>query len=75
MRLRLLTDFAGVGFNIACGEVTERFTGEEAQRIIAAGYAVPATEDVIERAVAAPAPEHRTDDSPSGFLPKRRRKK
>jgi len=52
VRLRLLTDFAGVGFNLSRGEETERFTGAEAERLIAAGFAVPVSEPKIERAVA-----------------------
>jgi hypothetical protein len=59
MKLKMLTGMAGRDFALSPGEETERFTGAEAERIVAAGYAVPVAEPKIERAVAKPAREKR----------------
>lgn len=55
MKLKILVGMAGADFSLSPGDETDRFTGEEAQRIIAAGYAVPVAARAVERAVA-PAP-------------------
>lgn len=47
----MLTSIAGDGFAVHSGEETDRFSGEEAQRLIEAGAAVPVSEEKIERAV------------------------
>lgn len=59
MKIRMMTSVAGVDFVLAVGEVTTRFPEAEALRMIAAGYAVPVTEPVLERAVKKSAPERR----------------
>ena len=59
MKLQMLVSMAGADFALNAGEETERFTGAEATRIIAAGYAVPVAEPTIERAVKSPAKERR----------------
>ena len=59
MKLRMLVSLAGADFALSHGDVTERFGGAEASRLIAAGYAEPVTEDKVERAVARPAREKR----------------
>jgi len=59
MKLKMLTSMAGNDFTVNAGEVTERFDGDEAARLIEAGYAVPDDTQVVERAVKAPAKERR----------------
>ncbi|HYE49583.1 MAG TPA: hypothetical protein VEB20_08330 [Azospirillaceae bacterium] len=59
MKLKMLTSMSGADFTLAPGDETERFTGAEAGRLIAAGYAVPVTEPEVERAVKKPAKERR----------------
>lgn len=51
MKIQMLTSIAGVDFALAVGEETTRFPDPEALRMIAAGYAVPVAEPVLERAV------------------------
>jgi hypothetical protein len=63
MRLRMLTGIAGERFSVAPGEETERFSGDEATRLVAAGYAVPVSDEIVERAVKAIAPERRKGKS------------
>lgn len=55
----MLVHVAGVGFDLAPGDVTERFEGREAQSMLARGYAVPDDGERVERAVMAPPPEKR----------------
>ena len=63
MRLRMLTGIAGADFVVNPGEETERFSGDEATRLVAAGYAVPVSDEIVERAVKAIAPERRKGTS------------
>ena len=63
MRLRMLTSIAGDGYALHHGEKTERFSGDEAARLVAAGYAVPVSDEIAERAVKADAPERRKGKS------------
>jgi hypothetical protein len=63
MRLRMLTGIAGADFVVNPGEETERFSGDEATRLVAAGYAVPVSDEIVERAVRAIAPERRKGKS------------
>ena len=58
MKLKMLVSMAGVDFVVSAGETTERFDGDEAKRLLAAGYAV-AVEEKPERAVKAPPVEKR----------------
>lgn len=59
MRLRMLTGIAGADFVVNPGEDTERFSGDEASRLVAAGYAVPVSDEIVERAVKPVAAERR----------------
>lgn len=59
MKLKMLTSMAGADFALSANEETERFSGDEATRLIEAGYAVPVSEPKSERAVKQPAPEKR----------------
>ena len=59
MKLKMLTSMAGADFVLHVDEVTDRFDGDEAQRMIAAGYAVPVESVATEQAVAKPARERR----------------
>jgi hypothetical protein len=59
MRLRMLTGIAGADFVVNPGEETERFSGDEASRLVAAGYAVPVSDEIVERAVKPVAAERR----------------
>jgi len=52
MLIRMTTSVAGAGFDLHPGDETDRFSAEEARRLIAADYAVPVAEPQIERAVA-----------------------
>ena len=57
MKLRALVSLTG-GMILQPGDVFDA-PGEEASRLIAAGYAVPEHKDLTERAVAISAPETR----------------
>lgn len=59
MRLRMLTSIAGEGFALYPGDETERFSGDEATRLVAAGFAVPVSDEIVERTVKPAAPERR----------------
>ena len=61
MKLRMLVHVAGAGFDLAPGDVTERFSGEEARRLIVSGAAVAeGIAEPVETAVrSAPARETR----------------
>jgi hypothetical protein len=60
MKLKMLTSMAGTDFTLNQGDETERFDGEEAASVIAAGYAIPVAAPTTERAVkATPAKETR----------------
>jgi len=39
MKIRMLTSIAGADFALSSGDVTDRFSAAEAQRLIDAGYA------------------------------------
>lgn len=55
----MLVSVAGVGFDLAPGSVTERFAGQEAEAMIARGYAVPDDREAVETAVREVAVEKR----------------
>lgn len=59
MKLRMLVGMAGAGYSLSVNEETERFAGDEARRMIEAGYSVPVSEPKTERAVKKPASEKR----------------
>jgi hypothetical protein len=59
----MLTGIAGADFVVNPGEETERFSGAEATRLVSAGYAVPVSDEAVERAVKAVAPERRKGKS------------
>lgn len=59
MKLRMLVGMAGAGYSLSVNEETERFSGDEANRLIEAGYAVPVVERETERATKKPAAEKR----------------
>lgn len=58
MIIRMLVGLSGPTYSLAPGD-ERQFPRDEALRLVAAGFAVPA-EPKIERAVAAAAPERRT---------------
>lgn len=64
MRLRMLVHTAGAGFDLAPGDVTEIFSGAEADAMLSRGYAVPDDSVPVERAVAAPAEKRRRGRPP-----------
>lgn len=47
MKIKMLTSMAGVGFALAIGEVTDRFSKKEAERFIDVGFA-EAVPDVVD---------------------------
>lgn len=55
----MMVHVAGVGFDFAPGDVTERFSGTEADTMLARGYAVPDDQAPVERAVKSSAIEKR----------------
>lgn len=57
MKLKMLTSMAGANFALSPGDETERFTGDEARRLIEAGYAELVRDEPVERAVKPGAPE------------------
>lgn len=57
MKLKALVGFTG-GMTLKPGDVFDA-PGDEAKRLIEAGYAVPEVGDQVERAAAMPAPETR----------------
>lgn len=59
MKLKMLVGMAGTDFSLSPKEETERFSGDEAERMIASGYAVLVSEQRTERAVRRPAAEKR----------------
>lgn len=59
MKIKMLTSISGPDFSLAPNEETERFSPDEAVRLIEAGYAVPVAGKAAETAVKAPAPEKR----------------
>lgn len=59
MKLRMLVHISGVGFDLAPGDVTERFIGKEADAMMARGYAVPDDQKPVETAVLVGAVEKR----------------
>lgn len=48
MKLKMLVSMSGADFVLSPGEETERFSNEEAARMIEAGYAVPVKEEARE---------------------------
>ena len=59
MKLKMLVSMAGADFALSVNEETERFSGDEAQSLIEAGYAAPVAEKKAERATKQQAPEMR----------------
>lgn len=59
MKLKILIGLSGVDFSLAPGDETERFSGEEAQRLIDAEIAAPVSEEKRETATKKAAPEKR----------------
>ncbi|WP_396190301.1 hypothetical protein [Flavobacterium sp.] len=54
MKLKMLVSIAGVDFALDPGAETERFSGDEAVRLIEAGIAVPVAEQEVEKATRKP---------------------
>ena len=59
MKIKMLVGLSGIEYSLSPGDERE-FPDNEAIRLIDAGFAVPAVEEKVERAVAQPAPERRT---------------
>lgn len=59
MKLKMLVGLAGMDFSLSPNEETDRFAGDEAQRLIEANMAVPVHGAKIERTAKKPAPEKR----------------
>lgn len=78
MKIKMLVSMAGTDFALDVGQETERFSQNEATRLISAGYAVPVSAPVIERATAAPVKEkrhpldHDGDGRKGGSLPRKK---
>lgn len=51
MKIKMLTSIAGADFALSSGDETERFSKDEAARMIEAGVAVPVVTDKVERTV------------------------
>ena len=51
MKIKMLVSMAGVDFTLDVGSETDRFPGDEAIRLIEAGYAEPVAGGETERAV------------------------
>lgn len=49
MKIKMLESMAGVGFALAIGEETDRFSDEEVKRLIEAGYAEKAGPSVVKK--------------------------
>lgn len=63
MKIKMLVGLAGNEYSLAPGDERD-FPQNEAIRLIDAGYAVPAAEERIERAVATPVIEKRKKGKP-----------
>lgn len=59
MKLKMLVSMAGSDFALSPDDVTDRFSADEAGRLIEAGFAAPAADAPTEKAVKNPAPEKR----------------
>jgi len=59
MKIRMLTSIAGAGFSVALNEETDRFSNDDAMRLIARGLAVPSAETTIETTTLEPVTEKR----------------
>lgn len=59
MKIKMLAGFSGVDFSLSPGDETDAFSSEEAARMIEAGFAVPVTEQPVEKAEKKPAREKR----------------
>jgi hypothetical protein len=59
MKIKMLAGISGAGFSLSPNDETERFSDNEATRLIDAGFAVPVAEPKPERTVKKPAPEKR----------------
>ncbi|TPK18067.1 hypothetical protein [Mesorhizobium sp. B2-5-7] len=58
MLIRMLVGLSGLGYSLGPGDERD-FPQDEALRLISAGFAIPAVEQEIERAVQAPTAERR----------------
>ncbi len=54
MRLRVLTNLSGPDFKLAAGEITDRFDGADAEKLIAYRNAEPVPEEPAAPVEAAP---------------------
>lgn len=62
MKIKMTTGIAGIDFSLAPGDETDRFSDDEAARLVEAGFAVAVTPaPKAERAVKKPAAETRED--------------
>jgi hypothetical protein len=59
MKIKMLAGFSGSDFSVSPNEETDRFSDNEAMRMIEAGYAVPVAEGKRERATKPTVPEKR----------------
>ena len=50
MKIKMLTSIAGDDFALSPNDVTDRFTADEAGRMIKAGMALPEAGEKVERA-------------------------
>ena len=51
MKIKMLVSYAGADFALSPGDETERFSNDEAARMIEAGTALPVDDRKVERAV------------------------
>lgn len=63
MFIKMTAGFAGRDFSVSPGEVTDRFSDAEAERMIAAGFAVP--EDIEKAVKKTPANAETADKKPT----------
>jgi hypothetical protein len=59
MKIKMLASFAGPDVTLSPGDETERFSKDEAERLIKGGFAVQSITKKLERAVRKPAKETR----------------
>lgn len=62
MKLKMLVSIAGADFSLSPKDVTDRFSGDEARRLIDAGFAVEVTDaPSVAETAAPPAAEKAVD--------------
>jgi hypothetical protein len=59
MKIKMTTGISGADFSLSPGDETDRFSTDEATRLIEAGFAVPVAGAAKERATKKAAPESR----------------